>query len=79
MVIAIWSGTSKPNVNEYIELLVAELESILPTGIIIKDHHVAIKFGRVVCDTPARSLMKGTVENYVPYNILFYLYIDVMA
>lgn len=65
MVIAIWSGISKPKVNEYIELLIGELQSILPTGLIIKGHHVAIKFGRVVCDTPARSLMKGTtVENY---------------
>lgn len=73
MVIGIWCGISKPNLNEYIGLLVSELESILSTGIFVKNHHVTVKFGRVVCDTPARCLMKG-VEI-----ILFYLNIVVKA
>lgn len=71
MVIGIWSGESKPNLSEYIELLVAELESILLNGIFIRDHHVKINFGCVLCDTPARSLMKGTI---VEHNDAVYIY-----
>lgn len=63
MVIAIWCGITKPKLNEYLEMLVAELESILSTGIFIKNYHIAIKFGRVVCDTPARSFIKGIAFN----------------
>lgn len=62
MVVAIWCGPSKPCLNEYIELLVSELESIIPTGIFIRDYHIEIKFGRVICDTPARCHMKGDFE-----------------
>lgn len=38
---------------------VAEMETILDIGIIINGHHVKVNFGLVICDTPARSLMKG--------------------
>lgn len=62
MVIGIWSGASKPILNEYISLLIAELESVLTNGMVINNHHVTVNFGFVLCDTPARSLMKGTFE-----------------
>lgn len=59
MVIGIWHGQSKPILNEYIEQLVAELHIILEAGISINGHHVDIRFGAVICDTPARALLKG--------------------
>lgn len=62
LVVAIWYGASKPILNEYIQPLVSELKSIIPTGIYVNGHHVKIKFGLVICDTPARSLMKGDNE-----------------
>lgn len=62
MIIAIWCGLSKPILNEYIELLVSELESIIPNGIFISGYHIQVGFGRVQCDTPARSQMKGMME-----------------
>lgn len=79
MVIAIWSGISKPNLNEYIGFLVAELESVLSNGIFVKNHHVTVEFGRVLCDTPARCHMKGAVVKYfmLKKSILLDLYIDV--
>lgn len=62
MVIAIWSGVSKPVLDEYIQPLVSELEPILLTGIFINNHHVAINFGCVLCDTPARCMVKGVIN-----------------
>lgn len=59
MVVGIWYGGSKPVLNEYIAPFVAELEDKLMNGIRIGSHHVKINFGLVICDTPARSMMKG--------------------
>lgn len=59
MVCGIWSGKSKPILNEFMLPLVTELMNILADGISIKSYHVAIKFGRILADTPARSLIKG--------------------
>lgn len=59
MTVAIWSGDSKPSVNEYLLHYVNELKSILPTGIEINSHHIELKFGRILADTPARALLKG--------------------
>lgn len=59
MVIGIWSGISKPILNEYIASLVSELESLLESGLDVNNHHVKVAFGKIVCDTPARCQMKG--------------------
>lgn len=59
MICGIWAGQSKPVLNEYIQSLVNELNTIMINGIFIKSYHVTIKFGRVLADTPARSLIKG--------------------
>lgn len=59
MVVAIWQGESKPILNEYIESFVTEMKSLLETGIIVSGHHFEIRFGVVICDTPARALLKG--------------------
>lgn len=59
MVIGVWCGESKPPLNEYLMSLISELKDILINGISIGFHHITIKFGRIHCDTPARSHMKG--------------------
>lgn len=59
MVVAIWHGESKPILNEYIETFVTELRTLLETGMIVNGHHVEIRFGVAICDTPARSFLKG--------------------
>lgn len=58
-VVGIWSGNSKPLVNEYIERFVTELKEILQTEISINAHRVKVNFGTIINDTPARSLLKG--------------------
>lgn len=60
MIIGIWQGESKPILDEYIDQFVAEMEQILETGIFVNGHHIEIRFGRIICDTPARALMKGS-------------------
>lgn len=59
MVVAIWHGETKPQVNEYIGRFVGEMIDILHTGIFINLKHIAVKFGSAICDTPARALLKG--------------------
>lgn len=59
MVVGIWYGDSKPKLNEFIQPFVAEMESLLEDGTIINGHYIEVRFGLVICDTPARSIMKG--------------------
>lgn len=61
MVIAIWSGLSKPNdVNEYLRRFVNELNEILEHGISINNKQIVVSLRCFVCDTPARSFLKGS-------------------
>lgn len=59
MVIAIWSGKTKPLINEYLKTFVLELRDVLSRGIQINSHRIKIKLGLFIADTPARSLLKG--------------------
>lgn len=59
MIVAVWHGETKPLINEYISRFVTELKDILCTGITINSKRIKVKFGAIICDTPARSLMKG--------------------
>lgn len=61
MVVGIWCGEGKPPLNEYLEPLINELKSILLNGLIINSKPIAIRMGRVICDTPARAFVKGTM------------------
>lgn len=62
MVCGIWSGESKPVLNEFLEPLVSELKLLIANGISLNFHHIEIKIGKILADTPARSLIKGTNE-----------------
>lgn len=60
MTIAIWCGNSKPLMNEYLLAYVNELMPILSNGLEINTYHIKVKFGRIISDTPARALVKGS-------------------
>lgn len=61
MVIAIWCGNSKPTVlNEYLNPFVHELNEILRNGICIDDYQINVIVRCFICDTPARSFIKGS-------------------
>lgn len=60
MVVGIWYGTSKPPLDEYLVQLIDELDSLISNGLSINSHRIYIKIGQIICDTPARSFIKGT-------------------
>ncbi|CAH0550972.1 unnamed protein product [Brassicogethes aeneus] len=61
MVVAIYCGESKPPLQEFLPEFVTELNEILETGIQVSQIRVKVKIRYFVCDTPARSFIKGTV------------------
>lgn len=59
MVIGIWYGDDKPKINEYFEEFVPEMENLLENGMLVNGHHIKVAFGFVICDSPARAMVKG--------------------
>lgn len=66
MVSGIWSGESKPILNEYIEPLVNELKILIAEGIPVNAHRIGIEIGRILADTPARAFLKGNCMMILP-------------
>lgn len=64
MVLGIWAGETKPDLNEYLTPLVDELKLMIETGIQIGSWLISVKIGRIICDSPARSFIKGI--NIIP-------------
>uniref|UniRef100_A0A1B0DG27 Uncharacterized protein n=1 Tax=Phlebotomus papatasi TaxID=29031 RepID=A0A1B0DG27_PHLPP len=62
-VVAIYCGESKPkDLNGFLNPLVLELQVLLTNGLIINDHKIEIKILSFICDSPARSFVKGVVS-----------------
>lgn len=60
IVVAIWCGESKPTVlNDFLQPFVTEMIDIINNGISINGFHLKISIRCFVCDTPARSYIKG--------------------
>lgn len=59
MAVGIWCGEGDPPLNEYLGTLISELKEILTSGITINEYNINIYFGWCICDTPARSFIKG--------------------
>lgn len=59
--VSIWFGEGKPKpVNDFLFSFVNELNQIIANGIVINGYKIKIKVRCFICDTPARSLLKGT-------------------
>lgn len=59
MIIGIWCGNGKAPLNEYLRPLINELMEFQVDDLIINDCRIKVQFGRCICDTPARSYLKG--------------------
>lgn len=59
MVAAVYYGIGKPPLNPFLNPLVDELLELLENGITINGKHIDIGVKFFVCDTPARSFLKG--------------------
>lgn len=57
--IAIFHGKTKPNLEQYLEEFVNELNELFKNGIMISNIHFDIHVKAFVCDTPARSYLKN--------------------
>lgn len=63
-IVCIWYGEGKPKpANDFLLPFVNELEDIIENGVTINNNIIKIKIRCFLCDTPARSLMKGTYHN----------------
>lgn len=60
--VAIWCGEGKAILNEYLADYVTELKSLLTTGIIINNHKLQVRIKSIICDTLARSYVKGIIR-----------------
>lgn len=60
-IIGIYEGDSKPSViEEFLTPFIRELIEVMQNGIKINNHTLSINIRCFVCDTPARSFIKGT-------------------
>lgn len=58
--IGIWCGVGKPiDVNEFLLPFVNEMNAIARSGVIINGHRLDVGIRSVICDSPARSFVKG--------------------
>lgn len=70
MVAAVYYGESKPPLQLLFEQFVEELKDVCSNGLIIDGHKINIVIKCFVCDTPARSFIKGAVLSNVLSRIL---------
>lgn len=58
--VAIYSGDAKPmSADEYLYDFIEEMNQLFVEGIILNRHRFEIEIHSFICDTPARSFLKG--------------------
>lgn len=63
MTIGIWCGKEKPAIDEYLRKFVDEMKHLLVNPIEIQTNiFISIKIHNFVCDSPARSYLKNTIQ-----------------
>lgn len=71
MVIGVFYGKTKPKkVEEYLGPFAEELATILQSGVEINGFKLTIQLRAFICDSPARSFIKGTFIFYTIFEIL---------
>ena len=59
--VGIYGGNQKPaDVTEFLTDFVTELHQLESEGLNINNHHFTVKIHSIVCDAPARALLKNT-------------------
>jgi hypothetical protein len=61
-VVALFCGKQKPLNLEFLLEFVEELKRLMSNGIEISDARCAVTVHSIVCDTPAKNMVKGTVQ-----------------
>lgn len=61
MSIGMFYGNSKPHkIEEFLQPFVDEIQPILHEGLVINGHKLEVNMRAFICDSPARSFIKGT-------------------
>lgn len=70
-VAGLYYGTGKPkDINEFLNPFVDEVLPLLESGITINGHKLTITIRCFICDTPARSFIKGVVNFNAKYGCI---------
>lgn len=59
MAVAIYCGKSKPPLDDFLSPFVEELKTMIEHGFNVEGHEIGVKVRCFICDTPARSFIKG--------------------
>lgn len=60
MLIGLWNGHGKPSIlNEFLLPFVNDINKVIREGIIINGYRIDISIRCFLCDSPARSFLKG--------------------
>ena len=59
-IVALFYGNKKPDVHQFLQQFVAELKSLLESGIEIGGKHFDVELRSVIADAPARAFLKQT-------------------
>lgn len=63
MAVGIYYGCSKPkSATEFLNPFIDELLSIMESGLVINGYPVTVKIRCFICDSPARSFIKGVIN-----------------
>lgn len=74
-VIGIYFGSSKcADLDSYLGPFVSEMKEVMTNGIIINSHKITVLLRAIICDSPARSFVKGKIQ----YNNINALYLYVL-
>lgn len=65
MVIGIWCGIRQPNdLNEFLQPFVDDIDNAIRNGIKINEYYIHVEIRCFICDSPARSFLKGFSSFY---------------
>lgn len=60
IVFGVWCGFGKPiDVNEYLMPFVQEMNAVAKNGVMINGYRLDVNIRALICDSPARSFLKG--------------------
>lgn len=66
IVVAIWCGENKPSdLNAFLSRFVTEMKVLIENGLYINGFHMKILLRACICDTPARSFIKGIYVSHM--------------
>ena len=60
-IVALYFGYSKPKVEEFLDDFIDEYARLNEAGITYNTQHYSVNIEKLICDAPARSLLKGTI------------------